>query len=180
MHGYYSQSQQLLDRARTALAQPEGEGPSEQEIDAFICQWWEAFGKGFLPNSYDKAPVTAALARWGRLATSPAPEVGSTDDSWWHELINEIARVQHVALGEGQGPRFDLAEAVGRWCRPVTPPAPQAGEVDDLIRCLQIRAVSLGAEGANLGQRGDAFYFDRAATLLQQLSAPAQAGEVEA
>jgi hypothetical protein len=45
--------------------------------------------------------------------------------------------------------------------------------VGDLIRCLQIRAVSLGAEGANLSQRGDAFFFDRAATLLQQLSAPA-------
>jgi hypothetical protein len=57
-------------------------------------------------------------------------------------------------------------------------PAPEVGE---LIRCLQIRAVSLGAEGANLRQQGDAYYFDCAATLLSQLSAPGrrQGREVE-
>jgi hypothetical protein len=78
MHGYYSQSQQLLDRARAALAaEPAGEGPSEQEIDAFIHQWWEAFGRGYLPNSSDNALVTAALARWGRPTALVQPEVGS-------------------------------------------------------------------------------------------------------
>jgi hypothetical protein len=59
--------------------------------------------------------------------------------------------------------------------RPTASPAPEVEGVGDLIRCLQIRAVSLGAEGANLSQRGDAYYFDRAATLLLQLSAPAPA-----
>jgi hypothetical protein len=119
-----TERQDAIAAARAALAQPEGEGPGEQEIDAFIYQWWEAFGKGYLPNSSDKSLVAAALARWG--------------------------------------------------C-PTAPPAPEVREVGDLIRCLQIRAASLGAEGANLSQRGDAFYFDRAATLLLQLSAPAPA-----
>ena len=59
---------------------------------------------------------------------SPAPEQG---DAWWHELINEIARVQHVAQGEGQGPRFDLAKAVELSRRP-TPPAPEPGEAKEL------------------------------------------------
>jgi hypothetical protein len=64
----------------------------------------------------------------------------------------------------------DLCDAVlVRWGRPAAPPAPEVGE---FIQCLQIRAASLGAEGANLSQRGDAAYFTRAATLLQQLSAP--------
>jgi hypothetical protein len=72
--GHVYGTQDLITRARAALAQPEGEGPS--------------------------------------------------DDAWWHELVSEIARVQHVAAGEGQGPRFDLAEAVARWCRPTPPVAP--------------------------------------------------------
>jgi hypothetical protein len=60
-------------------------------------------------------------------------------------------------------------------CSCVVPGARPAPEVEDLIRCLQIRAHLLGAEGASLSQRGDAYYFDRAATLLQQRSAPAPA-----
>lgn len=67
-------------------------------------------------------------------AALPAPE---QDDAWWHELVNEIARVQHVAAGEGQGPRFDLAEAVVRWCRPAAPPAPEVGEVGELVAWLE-------------------------------------------
>jgi hypothetical protein len=46
--------------------QATGEGPSDEEVDAFVCQWWELYGKGHLPNSSDKALVAAALARWGR------------------------------------------------------------------------------------------------------------------
>jgi hypothetical protein len=62
----------------------------------------------------------------------PAPEPGEvvpTDDAWWDELVGEIARVQHVAFGEGQGPRFDLAKAVG-FLRPTAPPAPEPGEAE--------------------------------------------------
>lgn len=54
-------------------------------------------------------------------------------------------------------------------------PAPAEGEVGELIQCLRIRAASLGAEGASLGQRGDACYFTRAADMLEQLSAAAPA-----
>ena len=57
----------------------------------------------------------------------PASAAPEHDDDWWHELVNEIARVQHVALGEGQGPRFDLAKTVEFLRRP-TPPAPEPGE----------------------------------------------------
>jgi hypothetical protein len=52
---------------------------------------------------------------------------------------------------------------------------PETGELgeEELIRCLQIRAAQLGAKGANLSQRGDAFYFSHAAELLQRQAAPA-------
>ena len=67
-----------MGAARTALdAEPAGEGPSEEEIDAFIHQWWELYGKGYLPNSSDNALITAALARWARPAAPAAPEPGS-------------------------------------------------------------------------------------------------------
>jgi hypothetical protein len=72
------------------------------------------------------------IARWGRPATPPAPEPQTppTDDAWWRELVNEIARVQQVAAREGQLGGIDLAKAVELWCRPATPPAPQAREVE--------------------------------------------------
>lgn len=59
-------------------------------------------------------------------------------------------------------------------------PVSPVGEVGEFIQCLQIRAASLGAEGANLSQRGDAAYFTRAATLLEQLSAAAPETPAEA
>jgi hypothetical protein len=71
-----------------ALTQPEVGEVGEQEIDGFIHQWWEAFGKGYLPNSSDKALVTAALARWARLAAPPAPEV--------IEAVGNCARIELV------------------------------------------------------------------------------------
>lgn len=58
--------------------------------------------------------------------------------------------------------------------------------MDELIHCLRIREQSLGSEGTNLVQLGDAAYFGRAATrleqqesklvaLVQQLAEPAKA-----
>jgi hypothetical protein len=81
------------------LAQPEEQGPSEQEIDAFIHQWWEAFGKGYLPNSSDKALVTAALTRWGRSAAPPAPEV--------MEAAGNCARIELVVALHALASQFE-------------------------------------------------------------------------
>jgi len=70
------------------------------------------------------------------MATPPAPVPETPpNDAWWRELINEIARVQHVAASEGQGGRFDLAEAVELWCRPATLLAPEQGEVEECPHC---------------------------------------------
>ena len=90
---------------------------------------YEATGMDVL----DDAIAAARVA----LKAEPVGE-GPSDDSWWHELLSEIARVQYVAVGEGQGPRFDLAEAVARWCHPATPPAPEPGEVGELVAALKV------------------------------------------
>ena len=97
------------------------------------------------------------------------------------EAIAEMAedlRWKRLPWAQGTGDSFllDLALTVlARWGRPAAPAAPEVGDVGELIQCLRIRAASLGAEGANLRQRGDAVYFTRAATLLQQQAAPAPA-----
>ncbi len=119
--GHVYGTQDLITRARAALAQPEGEGPS--------------------------------------------------DDAWWHELVSEIARVQHVAAGEGQGPRFDLAEAVARWCRPTPPvaPATPAGGLDVESLLILFLIGSDCGDGVTLSSE----QCRRAATLLAQQAAPA-------
>jgi len=60
----------LAAEARAALAQPEPQGPSDQELDEMFtevdqggeCQSWRAFAR-------------AVLARWGRPAIKPVPGV---------------------------------------------------------------------------------------------------------
>jgi hypothetical protein len=126
LHNNNCRNEALWDRAYAALAQPGGEGPS--------------------------------------------------DDAWWHELVSEIARVQNVAAGEGQGPRFDLAEAVVRWCHPA-PPAPESGEVSEIAAELLFHVAFMHSQD----KEGWPVDLDlpplltRAADLLQQLSAPAPA-----
>jgi hypothetical protein len=112
-------------------------------------------------------PPAAAPAPGENLATPPAPEPETPpNDAWWHELINEIARVQHVAAGEGQGGRFDLAKAVELWCRPATPPAPEPGEVGELVEFLTPTREQAGAISLEAFTK-----LRRAATLLQQQEA---------
>ena len=133
----------LIKQTRAALAaEPVGEQPVSPEVGegasdeaAEYSRWlaFEAENALAAGRYFPASMLTGAselLAHWARPAAPaapPLPEVESTDDVWWHELINEIARVQHVALGEGQGPRFDLAEAVRRWCRPASA-TPEVGE----------------------------------------------------
>jgi hypothetical protein len=50
------------------------------------------------------------------------------------------------------------------------PAVPMPGELGELVQCLRIRAASLGAEGANLSQQGDASYFTRAADIVEAFS----------
>jgi hypothetical protein len=58
---------EVLARARAALAQPEPQGPTDEEIDELAEEYldWNADGiRGY---------ARAALARWGRPAIEPVP-----------------------------------------------------------------------------------------------------------
>jgi hypothetical protein len=62
----------------------------------------------------------------------------------------------------------DVATWMNKQMSTATPPAPEPGEVDELIHCLRIREQSLGSEDTNLVQLRDAAFFGRAATRLEQ------------
>jgi hypothetical protein len=106
------------------------------------------------------------------------------------------ARAALAAEPVGEGPSdadfYDLAEvfngdpvpamrqALELWGRPAAPPAPEVGEVAELVQRLGWIAAQLG----DIGWGDDSASVATAATLLQQLSAPAppapEVGEVEA
>ena len=61
----------IVDRARSALAQPEPQGPTDEELESFLVD--VACQNG---NMYHAEPMTLAraiLARWGRPAIEPVP-----------------------------------------------------------------------------------------------------------
>ena len=115
----------LITRARAALAaEPVGEGPSGEEIDTFIDQWWEAYGKGYLPHSSDKALVAAALARWGRHAAPPAPEPGEVGDLVeWLGIVSEQFRLAKFAY------EAELTDRAATLLQQLSAPAPVVAPV---------------------------------------------------
>lgn len=95
----------------------------------------------------------------------PAPPAeGEVDNAALVEFIQELARVQHVAHGEGQGPRVDLVVAAEMFCRPA-PPA--EGEVAKLVEWLQVQA-QVAQQPSGRPARGARWRLARAAELLSQ------------
>ena len=68
--------------AEQALAEPEGEEPSDEELLAMRS--WSSHGHTFDSDLVDFA--RAALARWGRPVTPPAPETGEQHVSQPYKL----------------------------------------------------------------------------------------------
>jgi hypothetical protein len=67
---------ELLSRARTALAQPELEGPTDEELDKVIFQavWDHMDDADDLSNDeMDRLKARAVLARWSHPAVEPVP-----------------------------------------------------------------------------------------------------------
>ena len=64
---YYKQPDVIL-RARAALAQPEPQGPSDEDLDALFTEVDQS-GESESWRTYARA----ALARWGRPAIEPVP-----------------------------------------------------------------------------------------------------------
>jgi hypothetical protein len=114
----------VVDRIRTALSQPEREGPTDEELDQVLFQAWNAymdsrspFGGPVDQRRLDRAKARAVLARWGRPAIKPIsaaqlfePEwkrqrdqTGKTTDGaqlidgkWWVKVGSDIYSMQRI------------------------------------------------------------------------------------
>ena len=83
MGGYYSQSKQLIDRARAALSQPEPVAPTDEEIEAWADAAKEVpleidldvhgWGRCFPAKEFNET-IRAAIAYWGTPANNTREE----------------------------------------------------------------------------------------------------------
>jgi len=160
-----------MDAARAAL-KPDDMPPAPLSEDDLRQRWnqqadeynqWESLD---FCEQLAWAQALAIRADRHAAALKAKPQTPPTDDAW-HELISEIARVQHVAAGEGQGGRIDLAKAVKLWCRPAASPEPETPAEALAVRPLLERVAQLGDV---IGRQTVA--------QVQQLATEAQAGEV--
>jgi len=190
---YYGENRDAVDRARAALAEPEGEGPTDGEIEeaakliyASMCSAvpdyhctrdWVERGNSLMQDEARRT-ARAALARWGHLATQPALAGGLVDLT--EKLIAESKpmdpELAAVLTTEARWELYEVSSTPQPTPQPPTPPAPEAGEVAELVAALKTDAECVAAERYDLCNL-TADQMHRAATLLQQLSAPALAAE---
>jgi hypothetical protein len=159
-----------------ALTQLEVGEVGEQEIEAFIHQWWEDFGRGYLPNSSDKALVAAALAHWGRPPASsslPANYIDPEHQGGDLKLLQTFYQACHTEGGTVdeiylRGLRAVLA------ARPATPPAPESTWAEFIRELARIQYV---AQGEGRGPRFDLVIAAKA-LVLPVVEAERASGEV--
>jgi hypothetical protein len=173
---------------RAALAQPEGEGPSVEDLALVYhecCRGCEFMDQGGFEDA-----ARAILAHWGRPAALPAPEHagGSINDDqreavraavaealggaydctrvWEAWQVGTMGSDDFVLVAEDDDRVAEIADAAIEAMRPTALPVPEAGEVGELVAALEQDA-----------DRGEQFYdlcnttatqFARAAELLQQ------------
>jgi hypothetical protein len=115
---------QVPDEIRLAVAKaappaPEpGEGPTDALVDDLFNRFADSCDEYGL-WSMGKDGLRAAL----RAAVAQPERVVPTDEAW-QEFIEQVQRAQHVAIREGEGPRFDLVECALALWREAIPPAP--------------------------------------------------------
>ena len=168
------QDEGLFDRAEKALATPPPEAPTDEERLALQGKLWGKYktipyqGEEFMYGDAFESALSdyrAALARWGRPATPPPEPPVDGEVPELAALIRQCALAwEPDARLLGNMTAAQLARAAELLERTATPPpeAPTAGEVVELVRWL--RTISKH------------YRIDRAATLLEQLSAPAPVG----
>ena len=116
----------LRRRARTALAQPEPEGVTDEQWDAIKDRLWDKYetvgyqGERFMSN--DDFDTALDVARQELASTSlaqPEPEGVTASD---------VTELFYRHMGEGSEVGFEnaIAEALARWGRPTIKPVPVA------------------------------------------------------
>ena len=150
--------------ARAALAEPVGEGPSDQEIADVFSQGCRDPSRPYEPPFLGGA--RAVLAKWGHPAAPPAPEVGEgPSDALVDDLFNRFAD-SCDEYGLWSMGKEGLRAALTRWARPAAPPP-------------SLKEKALAKTTAILNDPNRALLTEVRETLelnlyaLQQLSAPA-------
>jgi hypothetical protein len=128
----------LLSRARAALSA----APQIVESTTSVC------GRRVTQVEAGNPPSEYVLTGQAE------PQQGAPSDEAWQKFIEQLQQVQYVAQGEGQGPRFDLAEfAVTAWHYGAQA---VAGEADsDVIRALVKAEAALADIGDAEREPGD-------------------------
>jgi hypothetical protein len=83
---------------------------------------WDSLVPGVHPLV---ARARAALAQQHVSQPYKLPEPVAPTDEARQEFIEQVQRAQHVAIREGECPRFDLVECALAFCRETIPPAPE-------------------------------------------------------
>ena len=138
---------ELVARARALLAEPEAEGPTDQELLHLYQVATPCYSVEEYKRELDFA--RAVLARWGPPVTAPVPE--STDEAlanftaWF--CRNYPGPDTLIHRPEWHAPKVFRAasDALARWGRP-TPQPPADGEVAELVEWLHRRAAEVQAE----------------------------------
>jgi hypothetical protein len=150
--------------------------PDFRALCAELVEAWDATAD-FDFNDFGHAAVDIVTRARAALATEPVGE-GPTDE----QLLESAAKAlgyksipsDETCLTAEASELLDFARAIlARWGHPATPPAPEPGEVAELVDSLQCEARAEEVLG-NCALVTSA-ELRRAATLLQQLSAPTPA-----
>ena len=83
------------------------------------------------------------------------PEPVAPTDEAWQEFIEQVQRAQHVAIREGECPRFDLVEGAMALWRETIPPAPEPPTDEKLLamRSWSSRAPISDSDLVDFGRR---------------------------
>ncbi len=183
--------------ARQLKAAPAA-APAPRDVDAVILRLldmaqfmepgaqdrWEIENAATLLRQMESQLVESQLAA---LRGVPVPEPSAEQTEEAAKLIYESMRfavpdrkLTRDWVERGNSLMQDEARRTARavlacWDHPATPPAPEPvgdlpgqDDVGELIHCLRIREQSLSQQAYSLVQLGDAAYFGRAATRLEQ------------
>ena len=166
----------LATEARAALAaEPVGE-PSDKDSERL--QWYT-----YDPEEGVELYSSREQAQSAAESIMGSYQVNAYSEGWHEDMelaswgaLAPVEQAQIVARGPtelgdecDEWVRYELRAA--RWGTPATPPAPEPGEVGELVAELELMA----SHAAAACQFGDAKHLSDAATLLQQQAAPAPA-----
>jgi hypothetical protein len=173
-----------MEDIRAALAQPEGEGPSLAEVDEKeLLRVYCNARRGYCydgpeddwPKRAERAATVhglrAVLTRWGRPAARPAPEAAPEPRNPTMDEVMALAKSFRLEVNDQDALMWLVVTAIAAWGDAFeAPPAPEAGEVGELVAVLLADAECLAAEQPDLMQATNV-QLTRAATLLQQQEA---------